>query len=156
MIVNARRFLGVGMLATVVSLSAACNRDEEPAAETNVPPATEEVATEALTVSEVDLGKSIGADMRVSDNDDTDDFAPADTIYASVETTGSATGSTLTARWTFEDGQVVDESSQTISPTGPTVTEFHISKPDGFPAGEYEVAILLNGTSVETKSFEVQ
>lgn len=156
MIANARRFLGVALLAGVVPLAMACGGDAEPASDLDVPPATEEIATEAVRVTEVDLGKSIGADMRVSDDDDTDDFAPGDTIYASVATTGSATGSTLTARWTFEDGQVVDESSQTISPTGQAVTEFHISKPDGFPAGSYQVEILLDGTSVETKDFEVQ
>ncbi|MGH7444636.1 MAG: hypothetical protein ACREKM_07155, partial [Longimicrobiales bacterium] len=118
--------------------------------------ATEEIASEPVRVTEVELGNAIGADMRVSDDDDTDDFGPNDTIYASVATTGTATGSTLTARWTFEDGQVVDESSQTITPNGPAVTEFHISKPDGFPAGSYQVEILLDGTSVETRDFEVQ
>lgn len=156
MIANVRRYLGAALLTAAVPLAAACGADEEPAAELDVPPAAEEVATQPLSVSEVDLGKSIDAEMRVSDNDDTDDFAPADTIYVSVETTGTATGSTLTARWTYEDGQVVDESSQTISPTGPAVTEFHISKPDGFPAGAYQVEILLNGTSVETKDFDVE
>ena len=50
---------------------------------------------------------------------------------------------------------MVDETSQTISPTGPAVTEFHIMKPDGFPAGDYNVEILLNGTVAERSDFEV-
>ena len=111
-------------------------------------------AAENLRVDEVDLGTSVDANRRVLD--DIDDFRPTDTIYASVRTVGSGSGATLTARWTFEDGQVVDESSQTISPTGPANTEFHISMPEGFPVGDYEVEILLNGQSVETESFEVQ
>ncbi|MGH7447493.1 MAG: hypothetical protein ACRELT_08025, partial [Longimicrobiales bacterium] len=64
--------------------------------------------------------------------------------------------STLTARWTFEDGQVVEETAQTISPTGQTVTEFHISMDGGLPAGSYQVEILLNGQSVEQEEFEVR
>ena len=122
----------------------------------DVPPASEAAAGDALRVTEVELGRSIGADGRVNDDDDTDEFRPSDTIYASVDTEGTATGATLTARWTYEDGQVVDETSQTISPTGATVTEFHISKPDGFPTGSYKVEISLNGQVVESSDFEVK
>jgi hypothetical protein len=50
----------------------------------------------------------------------------------SVKTDGSGPSATLTVRWTYQDGQVVDESGQNIAPTdGATVTEFHLSKPDG-------------------------
>jgi hypothetical protein len=50
----------------------------------------------------------------------------------------------------------VKEDTATITPTGPATTEFHISKPDGWPAGDYSVEILLDGKSVATKSFKVQ
>jgi hypothetical protein len=52
---------------------------------------------------------------------------------------------------------VVDESTQNIAPTGSaaTVTEFHLSKPDGWPAGGYKVEVLLNGTSAGTRDFKV-
>ena len=33
------------------------------------------------------------------------------------------------------DGQLVDDSAQTVAASGPAVTEFHVSKPDGWPAG---------------------
>jgi uncharacterized protein YfaS (alpha-2-macroglobulin family) len=69
-------------------------------------------------------------------------------------TSGSAPRATITAKFTFEDGQVVDESSQDVAGAG--VTEFHISKPDGWPAGKYQVEVLLDGKSVATKPFEVQ
>ena len=32
-------------------------------------------------------------------------------------------------------GQVVDETTQTIVPTGNDATEFHVAKPGGLPAG---------------------
>src|ERR1051326_2499488 len=51
----------------------------------------------ALSLVDVDMGRHIGADRKISDA--TDDFAPADTIYASVHTSGKATGAPVTGRW---------------------------------------------------------
>lgn len=149
-----RGILALGLALGLAGTASACNSDAEVDDEVAIPPAAES-AQEALTVADVELGKAIGADMRVSENADTDDFAPMDTIYAAVETRGTGNNATLTARWTFQDGQVVDETSQTISPVGGAVTEFHIAKPDGFPPGEYSVEILLNGVSAERSDFEV-
>ena len=59
-------------------------------------------------------------------------------------------------RWTYGDGQLVNEQSQQIAPTGPSSSEFHIAKPDGWPAGTYKVEILADGTSVASKNFEVK
>ena len=83
-------------------------------------------------VTEVTLGRAVGGDKAISDR--TESFRPSDTIYASVATDGSATTATLGAKWTFEDSQLVNESTRTIAPQGRERTEFHISKPDGWPA----------------------
>jgi hypothetical protein len=105
-------------------------------------------------VTAIELGKQIGADKRVTQQ--MMSFAPTDTIYASVVTNGTSPSATLTARWTYQDGQVVTESTQTIAPTGPAATEFHISKPGGWPAGTYKIEVSLNGRSTGTKEFEVK
>ena len=47
------------------------------------------------------------------------------------------------AHWTYQDGQVVNESTQTIAPTGDAKTEFHISKPEGWPPGQVQARGLL-------------
>lgn len=107
-----------------------------------------------VKVTEVNVGRAIGADRRITD--DTDDFAPTDVVYVSIVTDGSAPSAMLTTRWTFEDGQLVDESTQTIQPSGTAVTEFHISKPDGLPKGTYRVQVLLDGREVESEEFEVK
>jgi hypothetical protein len=132
-------------------LASACNRDtaEAPAERPAPPP-----AAAAVEVTDVELGTSVGSDRRIVDATDT--FRSTDTIYVSVITSGSAASSELTARFTFEDGQLVDESTQTIAPTGSDATEFHISKPDGWPAGDYEVEILLDGRSVEREEFRIE
>ena len=82
-------------------------------------------------------------------------FTPKDTIYASVATTGSG-NATLDARWTYQDGQTVKEDSKSIAAPGPADTAFSISKPDGWPAGNYKVEITLNGTPVASKDFSVK
>ena len=149
------RLYTIALAIGATSLLAACNRDADVETDDAVPPTTE-VTTPALRVTEVDLGKSVGTDNRIDDGMTTDDFTKNDTIFVSVATEGTASGSALSARWTFEDGQVVDESTQNISPTGPAITEFHISKPGGLPAGKYKVEIRLNGQTAETKDFEVK
>jgi uncharacterized protein YfaS (alpha-2-macroglobulin family) len=95
----------------------------------------------------------VTADKHVANQSDS--FTARDTIYASIHTTGSAPNTNLTARWTFQDGQVVDERSETISPNGDAYTEFHISKPSGWPAGKYTLHVLVNGQETQTKDFTV-
>jgi hypothetical protein len=111
-------------------------------------------AAEAFAVSEVTLGKAIGADKRVASPTTT--FGPKDTIYASVATTGSAPSKTLTAKWTYQDGQTVKQDSSTIAPTGPAATEFHLAKKTAWPAGKYKVEIAVDGAPATTKDFEVK
>jgi uncharacterized protein YfaS (alpha-2-macroglobulin family) len=149
-----RRAAQAALCTTLLVAFAACNaggRDDNTATTGGTAAGTVE---SEVRVSEVNLGKSVGADRRISD--DTDDFRANDTVYVSVLTSGSAPSATLTARWTFEDGQVVDSSSQTIAPNGTNATEFHISQPNGLPAGNYRVQILLNGREVESEDFEVK
>lgn len=111
-------------------------------------------APEPFAVSEVTLGKAIGADKRVASP--ATSFGPKDTIYASVATTGSAPSKTISAKWTFQDGQTVKQQSDTIAPTGPAATEFHIAKKGGWPAGKYKVEIAVDGAPATTKDFEVK
>jgi len=107
-----------------------------------------------VKVTQIDVGRSIAADKTIAER--TDSFRPADTFYVSVKTDGSGPSVNLTARWTYQDGQVVNESRQDITPKGgATVTEFHLSKPDGWPAGGYKVEVLLNGASAGAREFKV-
>ena len=44
----------------------------------------------------------------------------------------------------------------TIAPDGPAVTEFHVTKPSGWPPGSYKLEIMLDGKTAATKSFSVR
>jgi len=107
-------------------------------------------AATATSVTMVDLGNAIGADNRVTAPSTT--FAKGDTIHASVASDGAA--GNLTAKWTFGD-QVVDTQDKAVA-AGPQVTEFSVSKPDGWPLGKYKLEVSSNGTVVQTREFEVK
>lgn len=140
----------------------ACGKKEQPAPPPPAP-APAPMAAPApppapvgVSVSAVTLGKAVGADKKVTAATDT--FAKGDTIHAAVDTTGTGTA-TLTAKWTFtKDGKTVPvkEDTATIAPTGPATTEFHISKPDGWPVGTYQVEVQIDGKPAGSKPFKVQ
>ena len=147
-------------LALAVALGACGKKVEPPPPSTPAPaPAPAPMPAPApagVTLSSVSLGKSIGADKKVTAASEV--FAKGDTIHASVDTSGTGSA-TLAAKWTYaKDGKSasVKEDSATIAPTGPATTEFHIAKPDGWPLGNYQVEILIDGKSVATKPFKVQ
>lgn len=110
-------------------------------------------ATGAVTLSMVELGSTVDASNKILASGTS--FAPKDTIYASVDTSGNG-AATVSAKWTYQDGQTVHEDSKTINAMGPETTAFMISKPGGLPTGNYKVDIALNGNQVASKDFSVK
>jgi hypothetical protein len=157
------RIAAASLLVVAAGASGACSKKQSTSSttETSTAPAPVPTPTPApapapagVTLSEVRLGNAIGTDKSVATPMEA--FSPRDTIYASVTTTGSAAATPMRALWTYQDGQVVSDDNQTVVPTGADTTEFHISKPDGFPAGSYKVEIFIAGNSVATRSFTVR
>ena len=152
------RILFTLFVSAALALSA-CGKKEDP----KTAPAPAPTAAPApppapagVAVSSMSVGKSIGADKKVTAA--TDAFAKDDTMYVSVDTTGSGTAK-LDAKWTYRKGDqvaVVKEDTMTINATGPATNEFHVSKPDGWPAGDYQVEVMLNGKSVGSRKLTVK
>ncbi len=105
-----------------------------------------------MTVTTVDLGNVVGDDNRVTAP--TTEFAAGDTIHASVASAGDI-ASSLTAKWMYQDGQIVATTSKSVA-GGAQVTDFSISKPDGWPPGKYVLDVQKNGATVQTRKFEVK
>ena len=159
--------LQMALLAAMIGSAAlvGCKKKEEPAP---LPPVAAEPAptmpapapmAATASVSAVDLGNAVGADMRVTAP--MSSFAPKDTIYAAVSTASSDPAASvpgkLGAKWTHVDsGQTVHEETRDINFTGSGVTDFQISKPDGWPTGKYKVEVSLDGTVVQTREFDVK
>jgi hypothetical protein len=152
--VHARWTRGLMVAVMALATASACSKEKKESPGDVTPAATATTpAASTVAVTDIDIGKT-AANARVTDK--TDNFKPADTVYTSVHTTGSASAATVMARWTFQDGQVVQESSQSIAPNGDAYTEFHISKPTGLPKGKYKVEVFLDSKSAGTKDFEVK
>ncbi len=140
------------LLAFAAAGVASCKKAETPAPPVAAAPPVS--APLPVQVVQISLGKSLNADKSIAEP--ASSFAPTDKLIASVATQGSAPSATLTARWTYQDGQTVNESSKSIAPTGPANTEFTLEKPDGWPAGKYRVEVLLNGVSAGKRELVVQ
>jgi hypothetical protein len=148
------RFTAKLALLAVVVLGA-CSKKEAPPPPPTPVPATPVPTPVPFKVTSVDLGKSIGDDKRIKDAATT--FGRKDTIYAAVSSEGVSTKTTLKAKWTFgAKATLVNEEARDIAPTGPTVTEFHIAKPSGWPVGKYTLEVSVDGSPVATKELEVQ
>jgi len=129
-------------------LAASCGKKAEEVATPAPAP------TQAVSVASIDLGRSVGADYHVTDA--TEVFRPSDVIYASILTRGVSQSAMLGVKWTFEDGQVVDQSTRAIAPTGDAATEFHIVKANGWPVGKYRLEVTLDEVPVQAREFEVK
>jgi hypothetical protein len=112
------------------------------------------VVPEKFKVANVMIGKRIGANNLITEP--TFQFAPADTVFVSVGTTGKSDGTTLTAVWHYQDGKVVDSAAKTIHPEGPENNEFHVTSAKGFKPGTYKVTIYSDGDSADARTFAVK
>jgi hypothetical protein len=147
----------IGHLATLVLLTigatAACTREQRATADTTAATA-DTAARTALSVIDVDMGRHVGADRKITDK--TDDFARGDTIYASVHTSGTATTGAVVARWTFQDGSTVGEQTENVTTAGDAYTAFHLAKAGALTPGKYTLHILIDGKEVRTKDVTVK
>jgi hypothetical protein len=146
--------LAAGLLPLLLVLGAACKKNEPPPPP---PPTTTTTLPAPVSVSGVTLGNAIGADKKVATPSDT--FAAKDTIYASVETAGTGHAK-LRALWSFVKGEKtakVDETTIEFESAGPATNEFHVSKPSGWPKGDYKVEIFLGDAAAPaaTGTFKV-
>jgi len=164
-------------LASLACALAACKREAAPVAQQAAAPAPAAVApaspppapaqadaaakpapspVESVVVTATTLGSAVNAEKRVTAASDT--FRPGDTIFVSVETSGAG-GANLAARWTFlgtPEPTRVNEETQKVPAGGPSITEFHVRKPDGWPRGDYQVAVVVNDEVAATRKFSVK
>jgi len=106
-----------------------------------------------LKVSNVMIGKRIGSGNHITEP--TFQFAPQETVYVSVGTSGSKGPDHVTAAWRFQTGEILQQSSQPIPKAGEN-TAFQMSKPKGLKVGTYKVVVFLGDDSVDAKVFVVK
>ena len=149
----ARVLVGASVIAALACGGGESNRavSDSAAADSTAGPAP---VSNELAIASVMIGRRIGANNLVTEP--TFQFAPADTVYVSVGTTGSPGSATLTALWQFQTGKTIDSTTRTIQPKGAENTEFHVANPKGWPVGTYKVTIYADGDSVDARTFAVK
>jgi hypothetical protein len=105
-----------------------------------------------LRITTIQTGRSLNSDNSVGNH--TTRFKPDDTIYVAVLNEGRGSGS-IGVRWKYA-GRLVSEETREVSYVDSAATQFHITNSGGFPAGDYSVEILVDGTSYATRSLTVQ
>lgn len=143
----------VAVIGSVALIGCKKKEEAQPVAPAITEPTPAPVAAAPAAVSSVTLGNAIGADNTIATPLTT--FAAGDTIHASIATDGG-TAANVGAKWSHVDSnQTVHEESRSV-PAGPQVTEFRISKPDGWPTGKYKLEVSLDGSVVNTTDFDVK
>jgi hypothetical protein len=104
-----------------------------------------------LKADTIQVGRALSPDNRIGQI--TSVFRPDDTIYVSVLTTDTGSG-TIGVKWMYGD-RLISEPSKQVSYKGAAATEFHIQNSGGFPEGQYSVEAFVDGTSVGRRPFTV-
>lgn len=119
-------------------------------------PAPAASAPAPFAFDKLTLGDAVNAEHKVTRV--ADHFASNDkSLYASVATVGSSTGTTLNAKWRYLEGsgQLVSSISQSIATDGPAITTFKVQNPDLWPEGKYKVEISIDGKPVASQDFSI-
>lgn len=86
----------------------------------------------------------------------TSTFGPQDSVYAEIQSNGTANAYTIYAKWIGADGNVLADYGIRINEAGPKRTVISLSKPDGWPQGENRIELAINGQVLRTETFKVQ
>lgn len=108
--------------------------------------------SQPITVETIQLGRSLNVDQSVASQATT--FKPNETVYVSALNSARGHG-TIAVKW-YYGSQMLSERSKQVKFQGAGATEFNISSATGFPEGDYRVEVLVDGTSVGTRNFNVR
>ncbi|MBN8717716.1 hypothetical protein [Thermomonas sp.] len=153
MIASRTIVLALGMLL------AGCQRTAPPPAAPTAamparPAATPPVASGAR-IARLELGDAVDAQGRVVVPQIR--FTPHATFHASAELQlADAAPHTLDAHWFYLDTrQTIFEERKLLTGPGSRLTVFQLSKPDGWPPGQYRLELRLDGQLAQARVFEV-
>lgn len=114
--------------------------------------AAETLGRTALSVLNLETGRRAGPDRKITD--ETETFAPTDTIFASVHMSGTVNTGDVKGQWSFPDGSVVDQPADSANADNRLL--FFLTKPEGLAKGKYTFRVIVNGKQVREEGLTVQ
>jgi hypothetical protein len=107
-----------------------------------------------LSVISIDMGRGAGTDRKITE--ETDTFSASDTIYASVNTSGTVPDGAITGRWTFPDSSNIEQQAEPVTTDTDADLLFFLTKPEGLPTGKYTFRVIVNGREVRSEDVTVR
>jgi hypothetical protein len=126
----------------VASLFVACACASSCGDDTEYDENGQEVQYTDVRIVGLDLGRGVDALGNITDKTDT--FAPGDTVYAVVRTTGSSPLTTLAIRWKNSSGDQLDGKNIIIRPSRDTSYLFTLNHPAALGPGQYSLDLRVN------------
>jgi hypothetical protein len=83
-------------------------------------------------------------------------FGPQDTVYAEVQSKGTAKEYTIYAKWISADGSVLSDYGIKLNQAGDNRSVISLSKPDGWATGDNKIELAINGKTEKTVTFHVR
>jgi hypothetical protein len=143
-------------LIAAVTLAGGCSGSDEAARMAAQKAAGDSAAAASASgprrVASIMIGSRVDSAGRVTEP--TFQFAPKETVYVSVGTSGNEGSTGLTAAWRYQSGEIVEQSTEQVRPGENTA--FSLAKPKGLKPGTYKVVVFLGDDSVDTKVFAVK
>lgn len=149
--------LVIAMLAATVFTACGKNEDvSSSTAEPQVAIAPSDPADSGVNVTKVTIGHTLDSEKRIVD--DNTEFGPSDSVYVSVETSGTGKSEIKVKYKHLKSSKEneIEQTTQKVDTKGPAVSEFQIYHNGGWEPGTYHVEVLLDGKSVSTKQFTVK
>ena len=140
------------LMAAVLAL-AACSEGQRDTVDSATGAVASDVRAE-LSVLDIDIGRRAGADNEVDDEVDT--FAPTDTIFASVNTSGTVREGAITSQWIFPDSSTLEAQARPVTTDRDANLLFFLAKPEGLSPGKYAFRVLVDGKEVRTSELTVK
>jgi len=147
----------IAVLTTMVFTACGKNEDvSSSTAEPKVAIAPSDPAESGVKVVNVSIGHTLDSQKRTADGNT--EFGAKDSVYVSVETTGTGKSEIKVKYKDIKSNKdsEMEETTQKVDTSGPAVSEFQIYHNGGWKPGTYLVEVLLDGKSVSTKQFTVK
>jgi len=109
---------------------------------------------ESVDPVDLEVGRSLKGDNHVTDK--ATRFQPNDSVYIVVVSKGSVSGAKMEAVISYQNGAMVYDSTRVVDLKGPGTTVFQASNSSGWPAGKYQLRVMIAGKSYRTWDFEVK
>jgi hypothetical protein len=141
------------MAAGAVALLMACSAEQRETID-SATGSIDSTVRGALSVISIDMGRSAGTDKKITQ--ETDTFSASDTIYASVNTSGTVPDGAIMGRWTFPDGSNIEQQAEPVTSDTDADLLFFLTKPEGLPTGKYTFRVIVNGREVRSEDVTVR